>query len=184
MIQSRRIDPLLRRAQEHEDSVARDLAERQRTLAQHESRLEELRQYAEDYANSQMAATSPAQLANRRAFLERIDQALAGFGDPVVVFIAALFVVTHALETTGLSAWVGTHMSSWAADRPTSILVLTMVACAGLSAFVSVNAAVAAMVPVAVVIASRAKQPPSRVMMPMAFASHAGSLLADDVIEP
>ena len=76
MIQSRRTDPLLRRAQEHEDSVARDLAERQRTLAQHESRLEELRQYAEDYANSQMAATSPAQLANRRAFLERIDQAL------------------------------------------------------------------------------------------------------------
>ena len=76
MIQSRRIDPLLRRAQEHEDSVARDLAERQRTLAQHESRLEELRQYAEDYANSQMAATSPAQLANRRGFLERIDQAL------------------------------------------------------------------------------------------------------------
>ncbi len=76
MMQSRRIDPLLRRAQEHEDSVARDLAERQNTLAQHESRLEELRQYAEDYANSQMAATSPAQLANRRAFLDRIDQAL------------------------------------------------------------------------------------------------------------
>ncbi|MBA3929061.1 flagellar FliJ protein [Pseudoxanthomonas japonensis] len=76
MMQSRRIDPLLRRAQEHEDSVARDLAERQNTLVQHESRLEELRQYAEDYANSQMAATSPAQLANRRAFLDRIDQAL------------------------------------------------------------------------------------------------------------
>jgi len=76
MMQSRRIDPLLRRAQEHEDSVARELADRQSTLAQHESRLEELRQYAEDYANSQMAATSPAQLANRRAFLERIDQAL------------------------------------------------------------------------------------------------------------
>ena len=76
MIQSRRIDGLLRRAQEHEDSVARDLAERQRTLAQHESRLEELRQHAEDYANSHTTATSPAQLANRRAFLERIDQAL------------------------------------------------------------------------------------------------------------
>ncbi|WP_411834817.1 flagellar export protein FliJ [Pseudoxanthomonas mexicana] len=76
MKQSRRIDPLLRRAQEHEDNVARDLAERQRTLAMHESRLEELRRYAEEYANSQMAATSPAQLANRRAFLDRIDDAL------------------------------------------------------------------------------------------------------------
>ncbi|KAF1722431.1 flagellar export protein FliJ [Pseudoxanthomonas wuyuanensis] len=76
MMHSRRIDPLLRRAQEHEDSVARDLAERQRALSLHESRLEELRGYAEEYANSQMAATSPAQLANRRAFLDRIDQAL------------------------------------------------------------------------------------------------------------
>lgn len=76
MMQSRRIDPLLRRAQEHEDTVARDLAERQRALSLHESRLEELRGYAEEYANSQMAATSPAQLANRRAFLDRIDQAL------------------------------------------------------------------------------------------------------------
>ncbi|HET6395453.1 MAG TPA: flagellar export protein FliJ, partial [Pseudoxanthomonas sp.] len=64
MIQSRRIDPLLRRAQEHEDAVARELAERQRAHALQESRLEELRRYAEEYASSQMAATSPAQLAN------------------------------------------------------------------------------------------------------------------------
>lgn len=76
MTYSRRMDPLLRRAQEHEDTVARDLAERQRALAQHESRLNELRGYAEEYANSQIAATRPAQLANRRAFLDRIDQAL------------------------------------------------------------------------------------------------------------
>jgi len=76
MMQSRRIDPLLRRAQEHEDEVARDLAERQRTLDTHVSRLEELRSYAEEYASSQMAATSPAQLSNRRAFLDRLDSAV------------------------------------------------------------------------------------------------------------
>ena len=76
MMQSRRIDPLLRRAQEHEDEVARDLAERQRTLDTHLSRLEELRRYAEEYAGSQMAATSPAQLSNRRAFLDRLDSAV------------------------------------------------------------------------------------------------------------
>jgi len=70
------MDPLLRRAQEHEDEVARDLAERQRTLDTHVSRLEELRRYAEEYAGSQMAATSPAQLTNRRAFLDRLDSAV------------------------------------------------------------------------------------------------------------
>jgi len=76
-MQSKRIDPLLKRAQDHEDEVARDLAERQRTLDTHLSRLEELRRYAEEYANAQMAATSPAQLLNRRAFLDRLDTAVA-----------------------------------------------------------------------------------------------------------
>ncbi|WDS36833.1 flagellar export protein FliJ [Pseudoxanthomonas sp.] len=76
MMQSKRIDPLLQRAQQHEDEAARTLAERQRALTTHESRLEELRQYAEEYANSQMAATSLAQLANRRAFLDRLDSAV------------------------------------------------------------------------------------------------------------
>lgn len=76
MMQSRRMDPLLQRAQAQQDTAAKDLAERQRALAQHESRLEELRGYAEEYANSQISATRPADLANRRAFLERIDQAL------------------------------------------------------------------------------------------------------------
>ena len=76
-MQSKRIDPLLKRAQDHEDEVARDLAERQRVLDTHLSRLDELRRYAEEYASAQMAATSPAQLLNRRAFLDRLDTAVA-----------------------------------------------------------------------------------------------------------
>ena len=76
MKQSRRIDPLLNRAQETEDAAARVLAERQSVLAQHEEQLVELRRYAEEYGNSQMSATSPAQLANRRAFLDRLQSAV------------------------------------------------------------------------------------------------------------
>lgn len=76
MKQSNRMDPLLRRAQDHEDEVARALAERQQALDMHQSRLEELRRYADEYANAQMAATSPAQLMNRRAFLDRLDSAV------------------------------------------------------------------------------------------------------------
>ena len=76
MNQSRRIDPLLSRAQDREDAAARELARRQHALEQHESRLAELRRYAEEYAGSQLAATSPAQLANRRAFLDRLQSAV------------------------------------------------------------------------------------------------------------
>ncbi len=73
---SRRLDPLLRRAQDHEDEVARELAERQQALDLQQSRLAELRQYAEEYANAQLATTSAAQLLNRRAFLDRLDNAV------------------------------------------------------------------------------------------------------------
>ena len=76
MKQSHRLDPLLRRAQDHEDEVARTLAERQQSLDMHQSRLEELRRYADEYAGAQMAATSPSQLMNRRAFLDRLDSAV------------------------------------------------------------------------------------------------------------
>ncbi len=76
MTPSRRMDPLLSRAQDREDAAARELARHQQVLAQHESRLAELRRYADEYANSQMAATSPAQLANRRAFVDRLQQAV------------------------------------------------------------------------------------------------------------
>ena len=36
-----------------------------------------------------------------------LDQSLAGFGDPAVVFIASLFVVSAGLENTGVTAWAG-----------------------------------------------------------------------------
>lgn len=76
MSPSRRLDPLLRHAQDREDEVARALAERQKTLDMHQSRLAELRQYADDYANAQLSATSAAQLMNRRAFLDRLENAV------------------------------------------------------------------------------------------------------------
>ena len=36
-----------------------------------------------------------------------LGQALGGFGDPAVIFIACLFIVSAGLETTGVTAWAG-----------------------------------------------------------------------------
>ena len=36
-----------------------------------------------------------------------LDDALAGFGDPTVIFIASLFVISEALDASGVTAWVG-----------------------------------------------------------------------------
>ena len=39
-----------------------------------------------------------------------LDQALAGFGDPAVIFIASLFVVSAGLDSTGVTAWAGQEL--------------------------------------------------------------------------
>ena len=41
-----------------------------------------------------------------------LDQALAGFGDPTVLFIASLFVVSEALDATGVTCGRGGNSSS------------------------------------------------------------------------
>lgn len=106
-----------------------------------------------------------------------LDQALAGFGDPTVVFIAALFVVGEALDATGVTAWAGDQVVKRAGMGRTSLLVVICVLVAVVTAFISVNGAVAALLPMVVVLAARAGIPSSQLLLPLAFAAHAGSLL-------
>ncbi|CAM3165462.1 SLC13 family permease [Prescottella defluvii] len=102
---------------------------------------------------------------------------LAGFGDPTIVLIAALFVVSEGLEATGVTTWVGQVLMAGAGDSARRLLVLTMVLVAALTAVINLNGAVAALLPMVVVIAVRRGIAPSKLLMPLAFAGSAGSLL-------
>ena len=107
-----------------------------------------------------------------------LEQALAGFGDPTVIFIASLFVISEALDATGVTAWAGQGLIAKAGDSRTRLIVLTMLLVAVLTALISVNGAVAALLPVVAVIAVRLRLSPSQLLLPLAFGAHAGSLLA------
>lgn len=107
-----------------------------------------------------------------------LNQALAGFGDPTVLFIAGLFVVSEALDATGVTAWVGQVLIDNAQSERSRIVVAMMLLCALLTALITPNASVAALVPVVVIIAIRVGQPTSQLLLPLAFAAHGGGLLA------
>jgi di/tricarboxylate transporter len=107
-----------------------------------------------------------------------LDEALAGFGDPTVIFIASTFVVAEALDATGVTAWVGQQLLARAGAGRARLVTLLMVVCALVTALITPNASVAALIPAAVVIAIRAKEHSSQILMPMAFGAHAGALLA------
>jgi len=107
-----------------------------------------------------------------------LREALAGFGDPVVIFIASLFVVSKGIDSAGVTTLAGQWLIERAGPRPRRLLVLTMLLCAVLTALISLNGAVAALLPMVVVLAVRTGVRPSRMAMPLAFAGSAGSLLA------
>ncbi|GAA5078659.1 flagellar export protein FliJ [Lysobacter panacisoli] len=78
MTRSERLDPLLNLMQQRQDAAAREVAERDRQLAEQEQRLDALRRYAEEYAvaPSADATIAPALLANRIAFRAKLETAV------------------------------------------------------------------------------------------------------------
>ena len=55
-----------------------------------------------------------------------LAEAFKGFGDPTVIFIAALFVVSEALDATGVTAWVGDLALRLAGESRTRLLVVIL----------------------------------------------------------
>lgn len=105
------------------------------------------------------------------------EQAIAGFGDPIVIYLAGLFVVSEALDATGVTAWAGQLLTRRVGEKRSAVLIALMLLSAGLTALISVNGAIAALVPVGVMLSARLRQPPSQLLIPLAFATHAGSML-------
>ena len=106
-----------------------------------------------------------------------LEQSVAGFGTPTVILIAALFVVAEGLDAAGITTWAGQLVVRHAGDSQSRFIVLIMVVVAVLAAVITTTGAVAALYPMIVVLAVRMGRSPSKYLMPVAFAGHAGSML-------
>src|SRR3954470_11192559 len=94
------------------------------------------------------------------------DEAFAGFGDQTVIFIASLFVVSEALDATGVTTWAGQRLIAATRGRHDRLVVALLAFTALLTAFVTPNGSVAALLPMAAVIAIRLDIAPSKLLMP------------------
>ena len=105
------------------------------------------------------------------------SDAVAGFGNPTVVMIAALFVVGEGLSRTGVTGWGGKLLLETARGSNVRLLVVVMAGTAGLSAFISNTGTVATLLPAIVAAAWAVGSVPSKYLMPLAFAANTGGLL-------
>ena len=99
-----------------------------------------------------------------------LSEATAGFSDPNVILIAALFVIGDGLVRTGVAYQVGDWLVKVAGDSEAKMLVLLMITVAALGAVMSSTGVVAIFIPVVLSVAARMKISPARLLMPLSFA--------------
>jgi di/tricarboxylate transporter len=103
-------------------------------------------------------------------------EAFLGFGNPAVITVAAVLVVSQALLHAGVVDAISLRLER-AGDRPLAqVLALTLTVTV-LSAFMNNVGALALLLPVAVRMARSAGTSPSTLLMPLAFGSLLGGLI-------
>ncbi len=104
-------------------------------------------------------------------------EALAGFADPNIVLIAALFVIGDGLVRTGVAQRLGDWLIATAGSSETRMIALLMVVVAGLGSMMSSTAVTAIFIPVALRIANQTGTSPGRLMMPLSAAALISGML-------
>ena len=106
-----------------------------------------------------------------------MSEALAGFSDPNIVLIAALFVLGDGLVRTGVAQRLGDWLIVRAGDSRITLMILLMTVVAGLGATMSSTAVTAIFIPVALRIANSTGVGPGQLMMPLSFAALISGML-------
>lgn len=106
-----------------------------------------------------------------------IEEALVGFSDPNIVLIAVLFVLGDGLARTGVARNMGDWINEKSGGNEVKLLILLMVAVAGLGSVMSSTAVVAIFIPVVFRICNNTGISPSHLMMPMSFAALISGML-------
>lgn len=106
-----------------------------------------------------------------------VSEALAGFSDSNIVLIAFLFVLGEGLVRTGVANRLGDLIHHRAGGKELRLLILLMIAVAGLGAVMSSTAVVAIFIPVVFRICRSSGVSPGRLMMPVSFAALISGML-------
>ncbi|MCI0748513.1 MAG: SLC13 family permease [Verrucomicrobia subdivision 3 bacterium] len=98
-------------------------------------------------------------------------EAFAGFGSETVIMILGLLLLTAALLRTGVMDVAAGYILRYTGKSENRLLVVVMLASAGLSAFMSNTASTAFFLPIVLGLAVRAQVAPGKLLLPLAFSS-------------
>jgi di/tricarboxylate transporter len=103
-------------------------------------------------------------------------EALAGFSNPAVVTVWAMFIISAGLSATGVARFIGRQVLRFAGGGEGRLIATIMITAGVMSAFMNNIGVAALLLPVVMDISKRSNHPPSRLLMPLAFGSLLGGL--------
>ncbi|MDO1450674.1 SLC13 family permease [Rhodocytophaga aerolata] len=104
------------------------------------------------------------------------EQAFVGFAHPAVITVAAVLIISRALQYSGLVDEIGRVVSKVSTNSLVQIIILSLIVAIA-SAFINNIGALAIIMPVAIQLARKSRTPPSSILMPIAFASILGGMM-------
>ena len=105
-----------------------------------------------------------------------VEEAFAGFSDPVVVIVASVLVISAGVGKSNAIGRIIRRLQPYMRTTGRQVLVLTS-GVTIMSAFMKNIGALAILLPIAVQVARRSGTAPSKLLMPMAFGSLIGGLV-------
>jgi len=103
-----------------------------------------------------------------------VTTAFSGFSSEIIIMLASVFVLGGALQETGVVDAIGTRLLRLARGGENRLLLVLMGVASGLSAFMNNTTVTALLVGPAVSVAQKVKISPSKVLLPLAYASILG----------
>lgn len=101
-------------------------------------------------------------------------EALSGFSNPAVITIWSMFIISAGLTRSNVANMVGNQVLRFAGKNELHLMILIMLCCGLLSAFMNNIGVAALMLPICIGISKRTGILPSRILMPMAYATLLG----------
>ncbi|MDA0962773.1 MAG: SLC13 family permease [Proteobacteria bacterium] len=101
-------------------------------------------------------------------------EAFEGFGNEVIIILAAVMIMAGAVVKAGVMEWLGQAVDRMGRSQERRSILTLLLVSAGSSAFLSNTNTTAILMPAAIETARRVKVSASRILMPLAFASMLG----------
>ena len=104
-------------------------------------------------------------------------QGLSGFASTATITVLAMFILSAGVRRTGVIQILGSKVAAYTGDNETRQLGATIGLVSPISGFINNTAAVAILLPMVTDLAQKGKTSPSKLLMPLSFASMFGGTL-------